>query len=134
MQSYGRTNALPPICEELKSRGLTDYVRNNTGLVIDSYFSATKIKWILDNVEGVRDRAQKGELAFGTIDSWLIWKLTGGKVHVTDYSNASRTMLYNIRDLKWDEKMLNELSIPSSLLPEVKPSAHHFGSWGPGRS
>jgi glycerol kinase len=117
------------ICEELKSKGLTDYVRNNTGLVIDSYFSATKIKWILDNVEGVRDRAQKGELAFGTIDSWLIWKLTGGRVHVTDYSNASRTMLYNIRDLKWDQKMLSELSIPSSLLPEVKPSASNFGSW-----
>ncbi len=117
------------ICEELKSKGLTDYVRNTTGLVIDSYFSATKIKWILDSVDGVRARAEKGELAFGTIDSWLVWKLTGGKVHVTDYSNASRTMLYNIRELKWDEKMLRELSIPSSLLPEVKPSANLFGTW-----
>ena len=117
------------ICEDLKSKGLTDYVRTNTGLVIDSYFSATKIKWILENVEGVRTRAQKGQLAFGTIDTWLIWKLTGGKAHVTDYSNASRTMLYNIRGLKWDERMLKELDIPSSLLPEVKPSASQFGSW-----
>ena len=117
------------ICEDLKTRGLTDYVRTNTGLVIDSYFSATKIKWILDHVDGVKSRAQKGELAFGTIDTWLISKLTGGKVHVTDYSNASRTMLYNIGELKWDERMLKELDIPSSLLPEVKPSSHRFGSW-----
>ena len=117
------------ICEDLKSKGLTDYVRTNTGLVIDSYFSATKIKWILENVEGVRTKAEKGELAFGTIDTWLIWKLTGGKAHVTDYSNASRTMLYNIRGLKWDERMLKELDIPSSLLPEVRPSASQFGSW-----
>ncbi len=117
------------ICEDLKTRGLTDYVRANTGLVIDSYFSATKIKWILDHVEGVKIRALKGELAFGTIDTWLISKLTGGKVHVTDYSNASRTMLYNIGALKWDERMLKELDIPSSLLPEVKPSSHRFGSW-----
>lgn len=118
-----------PICEELKSRGLTDYVRQNTGLVIDSYFSGTKIKWILDHVEGARQRAERGELAFGTIDSWLIWKMTNGKSHVTDYSNASRTMVFNIRDLKWDEKLLNELSIPQSLLPEVKPSAADFGKW-----
>ncbi|CAN5369540.1 glycerol kinase GlpK [soil metagenome] len=117
------------ICEDLKSEGLTDYVRTNTGLVIDSYFSATKIKWILDSVDGVKARAEKGELAFGTIDTWLIWKLTGGKSHVTDYSNASRTMLYNIRDLRWDEKMLKELSVPSSMLPEVKPSASVFGEW-----
>ena len=117
------------ICEELKARGLTDYVRQNTGLVIDSYFSGTKIKWILDNVSGARQRAEKGELAFGTIDSWLIWKLTNGKSHLTDYSNASRTMVFNICDLKWDEKLLGELQIPKSLLPEVKPSANNFGLW-----
>jgi glycerol kinase len=117
------------ICEELKSRGLTDYVRENTGLVIDSYFSGTKIKWILDNVQGARQKAENGELAFGTIDTWLIWKLTNGKSHVTDFSNASRTMVYNIRDLKWDEKLLSELKIPKAILPEVKPSASHFGSW-----
>ena len=117
------------ICEELKSKGLTDYVRENTGLVIDSYFSGTKIKWILDNVDGARQKADSGELAFGTIDTWLIWKLTNGNSHVTDYSNASRTMVYNIRDLKWDEKLLQELTIPKSLLPEVKPSAAAFGSW-----
>jgi len=116
-----------PICEELKSRGLSDYVRENTGLVIDSYFSGTKIKWILDNVAGAREKASKGELAFGTIDTWLIWNLTGGKVHATDVTNASRTMLFNIRELKWDEKLLKELSIPANMLPEVKPSAHHFG-------
>ena len=116
-----------PICEELKSRGLNDYVREATGLLIDSYFSGTKIKWILDNVAGAREKANKGELAFGTIDTWLIWNLTGGKVHATDVTNASRTMLFNIRELKWDEKLLKELSIPASLLPEVKPSADHFG-------
>jgi glycerol kinase len=118
-----------PICEELKSKGLSDYVRHTTGLVIDSYFSATKIKWILSHMKGAGQKAANGELAFGTIDSWLIWKLTGGKSHLTDYSNASRTMLYNIRELKWDQRMLNELSIPLSLLPEVKPSAHLFGHW-----
>jgi glycerol kinase len=117
------------ICEELKARNLTDYVRQNTGLVIDSYFSATKIKWILDSVPGARQKAENGELAFGTIDTWLIWKLTRGRSHVTDYSNASRTMLYNIRTLSWDEKMLAALGIPKSLLPEVKPSASNFGVW-----
>ena len=116
-----------PICEEMKAKGLTDYVRNNTGLVLDSYFSGTKIKWILDNVEGARQKAEKGELAFGTVDTWLIWKLTNGKSHVTDYSNASRTLVYNIRDLKWDDKLLKELNIPISMLPEVKPSASDFG-------
>jgi glycerol kinase len=115
------------ICEELKSRGLSEYVRQNTGLVIDSYFSGTKIKWILENVKGARERAANGELAFGTIDTWLIWNLTGGKVHATDVSNASRTMVYNIRDLKWDEELLNELNIPVSMLPEVKPSSYTFG-------
>lgn len=117
------------ICEDLKSKGLTDYVRKNTGLVIDSYFSGTKVKWVLDKVEGARQRADRGELAFGTVDSWLIWKLTYGKSHVTDYSNASRTMMYNIRELKWDDTMLKELHIPKSLLPEVKPSASQFGVW-----
>jgi glycerol kinase len=116
-----------PICEALKSKGLEEYVRQNTGLVIDSYFSGTKIKWILDNVAGARSRAEKGDLAFGTVDSWLIWNMTGGKVHATDYTNASRTMLFNIRELKWDKKLLAELQIPESMLPEVKPSAHRFG-------
>ncbi len=117
------------ICEDLKKRGLTDYVRQKTGLVIDSYFSGTKIKWILDNVAGARQKAEMGDLAFGTIDTWLIWKLTNGNSHFTDYSNASRTMVYNIRDLKWDEKLLQELTIPKSLLPELKPSAAAFGTW-----
>ncbi|MDK2940706.1 MAG: glycerol kinase [Acetobacterium sp.] len=115
-------------CDELKARGLEDYVRENTGLVIDAYFSGTKINWILNNVPGARERAEKGELAFGTIDTWLIWKLTDGKVHVTDYSNASRTMAFNIKTLKWDEKMLKELDIPASMLPEVRPSSDVYGS------
>ncbi|HEY8938450.1 MAG TPA: glycerol kinase GlpK [Cyclobacteriaceae bacterium] len=115
------------ICEALKAKGLGEYVREQTGLVIDSYFSGTKIKWILDHVPQARERAERGELAFGTVDSWLIWNLTGGKIHATDYTNASRTMLFNIRELTWDKKLLEELTIPSSLLPEVKPSAHAFG-------
>jgi glycerol kinase len=117
------------LCEELKSRGLTDYVRQTTGLVIDSYFSATKIKWILDNVKDARALADQGDLAFGTIDTWLMWNLTKGKIHATDYSNASRTMLFNIQTLQWDERLLNELQIPKTLLPEVKPSSFHFGDW-----
>jgi glycerol kinase len=117
------------ICEEMKKRGLEEYVRNNTGLVIDSYFSGTKIKWILDNVPGARARAEKGELAFGTVDTWLMWNMTGGKSHVTDYTNASRTLIFNIRDLKWDQKLLRELNIPESILPEVKSSASHFGDY-----
>lgn len=116
------------ICEELKSRGLSDYVRQNTGLVIDSYFSGTKIKWILDHTNS-HDRAKRGELLFGTIDTWLIWNLTQGKVHATDYSNASRTLLFNIRELKWDERLLDELNIPKEILPTVKPSAADFGAW-----
>jgi len=116
-----------PICDELKARGLEDYIRENTGLVIDAYFSGTKVKWILDNVEGAREKAEKGELLFGTIDTWLVWNLTRGKVHVTDYSNASRTMLYNIKELKWDERILEELNIPKSMLPEVKPSSEIYG-------
>ncbi|MGE4507189.1 MAG: glycerol kinase GlpK [Eubacteriaceae bacterium] len=115
-------------CDELKARGLGDYVQENTGLIIDAYFSGTKINWILNNVEGARERAEKGELAFGTIDTWLIWKLTEGKVHVTDYSNASRTMAFNIKTLKWDEKMLKELDIPASMLPEVRPSSDTYGT------
>ena len=118
-----------PICEALKAKGLEDYIRHNTGLVIDSYFSATKVKWILDNVAGARDKANKGELAFGTVDTWLIYNMTGRKAHVTDYTNASRTMFYNIRELKWDKKLLQELDIPESMLPEVKPSAAHFGAF-----
>lgn len=115
------------ICDELKKRNLETYIKKTTGLVIDAYFSGTKIKWILDNVEGARDLAKKGDLLFGTIDTWLIWNLTHGKVHVTDYTNASRTMIYNIKDLKWDEKLLEELSIPNSMLPEVKPSSYIYG-------
>jgi len=116
------------ICDELKARGLEKYIQENTGLVLDAYFSGTKIKWILDNVEGARQKAQAGDLLFGNIDTWLIWNLTKGKVHVTDYSNASRTMLYNIKDLKWDEKILKELDIPASMLPEVKPSSMVYGN------
>lgn len=119
------------ICDELKARGLADTFRHKTGLVLDAYFSGTKVKWILDNVPGARERAEKGELLFGTMDTWLIWKLTGGRVHVTDYSNASRTLLYNIRELKWDEEILRELNIPTSLLPEVKPSSQVYGYTDP---
>ncbi|MCG8571730.1 MAG: glycerol kinase GlpK [Spirochaetes bacterium] len=115
------------ICDDLKRQGLESYVRENTGLVIDAYFSGTKVKWILDNVEGVREKANNGELAMGNIDTWLIYNLTKGKVFVTDYTNASRTMLYNIKDLKWDEYICNTLGIPQSMLPEVKPSSHIYG-------
>ena len=116
------------IVEELKKdEEFVEYVKDNTGLLLDAYFSGTKIKWILDNVEGAREKADKGELLFGTVDTWLVWKLTNGKVHVTDYTNASRTMLYNIKDLKWDEKILNKLNIPKSLLPEVKNSSEVYG-------
>jgi glycerol kinase len=116
------------ICEELKQQGLEDYVRQNTGLVIDSYFSATKVRWILDHVAGAKEKASRGELIFGTIDTWLLWNMTEGKVHATDVTNASRTMLYNIKTLQWDEKLLRALDIPNTMLPEVKPSAHTFGS------
>ncbi len=116
-------------CERLKKKGLETKIRDTTGLVIDSYFSATKIMWLLDNVEGVRERAEKGELMFGTIDSWLVYKLTGGKAHVTDMTNASRTMLYNIQDLNWDKALLKVMNIPDSLLPEVLHSASHFGDF-----
>jgi glycerol kinase len=114
-------------CDSLKEKGLIDSFRQKTGLVIDAYFSGTKLKWILDNVPGVRERAEAGDLLFGTIDTWLIWKLTKGKVHVTDYSNASRTLLFNIQELKWDEEILKELNIPASMLPEAKPSSCVYG-------
>lgn len=114
-------------CDELKRMGMAEFFRNKTGLVLDAYFSATKLRWLLDNVPHVRKRAEKGELLFGTIDSWIIWKLTGGQVHVTDYSNASRTMLFNIHTLQWDEDILRLLNIPAALLPEVKPSSCVYG-------
>lgn len=115
------------ICDRLKAKGLEGYIKENTGLVVDAYFSGTKIKWILDNVEGAREKAERGELLFGTVDTWLVWKLTNGEAHVTDYTNASRTMIYNIRDLKWDDKILEELDIPKSMLPEVKNSSEVYG-------
>lgn len=114
-------------CDELRANGYADMIQDKTGLIIDSYFSGTKVKWILDNVEGAREKAEAGKLAFGTIDSWLIWKLTQGDVHVTDVSNASRTLLYNIKTLEWDTKMLELLNIPKSMLPEVKSSSEVYG-------
>ena len=114
-------------CDSLKEKGLTDKFRKKTGLVIDAYFSGTKVKWILDNVEGVRERAERGELLFGTVETWLIWKLTKGAVHVTDYSNASRTMMFNINTLRWDTEILAELGIPACMLPEAKPSSCVYG-------
>jgi glycerol kinase len=114
------------ICEELKAKGHEKLFRDKTGLLIDAYFSGTKLKWILDNVEGARERAERGELLFGTIDTWLVWKLSGGKVHVTDYSNASRTLMYNIHELKWDQELLDILSIPKVMLPEVRQSSEVY--------
>jgi glycerol kinase len=122
------------ICDELKTQGYNDLFRDKTGLLIDAYFSGTKVKWILDNVDGAKQKAEAGKLLFGTIDTWLIWKLSGGRAHVTDYSNASRTLMFNIHDLKWDEELLKILGVPASMLPEVKPSSevyaqtatHHF--------
>ena len=116
------------ICEELKAAGHSDMVRDKTGLLIDAYFSGTKVKWILDNVEGAREKAENGELLFGTIDTWLIWKLSGGKAHVTDYSNASRTLMYNIYEQKWDDELLDILTVPKSMLPEVKPSSEVYAN------
>ena len=116
-----------PICEELVRRGLGDTVHRKTGLIIDAYFSGTKIKWILDHVEGAREKAERGELLFGNVDSWLVWKLTGGRVHVTDYTNASRTMLFNIRTLSWDKELCAELGVPLSMLPQVRRSSGIFG-------
>lgn len=114
-------------CDELKTRGFTETIREKTGLVLDAYFSGTKVKWILDHVEGARERALRGELLFGTVETWLIWKLTKGAVHVTDYSNASRTMLFNINTLQWDKEILEELDIPVQMLPEAKPSSCIYG-------
>ena len=114
-------------CNSLKERGLSEAIHKKTGLVVDAYFSGSKIKWILDNIPGVRERAKKGEILFGTVDTWLVWNLTGGKVHVTDYTNASRTMLFNINTLQWDLELLSEMDIPLNILPEVKPSSFIYG-------
>ena len=119
-------------CDHLKEKGMVDFFREKTGLVIDAYFSGTKLKWILDHVEGAREKAEQGELLFGTVETWLIWKMTRGRVHVTDYTNASRTMLFNIRTLEWDEEILRELDIPGSMLPEVRPSSCVYGETDPG--
>lgn len=117
-----------PICDQLKKKGLAEIIQKKTGLVVDAYFSGTKIKWILDNVKGVRERAKKGEILFGTVDSWLIWNLTRGKVHVIDYSNASRTMIFNIHQLDWDEEILEEMDIPKAILPQPLPSSYVYGN------
>ncbi|MGB9150987.1 MAG: glycerol kinase GlpK, partial [Burkholderiales bacterium] len=117
-----------PTCAELRAQGLEKTVRDKTGLIIDAYFSGTKLKWILDNVAGARDAAQRGELAFGTIDTWLAWQLSKGQMHVTDVSNASRTMLFNIRNGQWDDALLSALHIPREVLPQVHPSSHYFGN------
>lgn len=116
------------ICEELKADGLEEYISETTGLKIDAYFSATKLKWILDNVDGARQKAEKGELLFGTVDSWIIWKLSSGRIHITDYTNASRTMLFDIHKLCWDKRLLERLDIPESMLPEVKSSSEIYGT------
>ncbi|ULT58402.1 glycerol kinase GlpK [Neobacillus drentensis] len=116
------------ICEELKARGYNDLFRQKTGLLIDAYFSGTKVKWILDHVEGAREKATQGKLLFGTIDTWLIWKLSGGKAHVTDYSNASRTLMFNIFELKWDDELLTILDVPKSMLPDVRPSSEIYAT------
>jgi glycerol kinase len=114
------------ICEELKKQGYSDMVRDKTGLLIDPYFSGTKVKWILDRVEGAREKAEQGDLLFGTVDSWLIWRLSGGKAHITDYSNASRTLMYNIHERKWDDELLKMLNVPKSMLPQVRPSSEVY--------
>jgi glycerol kinase len=119
------------ICEDLKRQGLVDEFKDKTGLVIDAYFSGTKVKWILDTVPGAREKAEKGDLLFGTIDCWLIWKLTEGQVHVTDYSNASRTLMFNIKELKWDDQLLEYLTVPKNMLPEVRPSSEVYGTMSP---
>lgn len=121
-----------PICDKLEAEGVGDYVRDRTGLLIDAYFSGTKIKWILDNVDGAREKAERGELLFGNVDSWLIWNLTGGKAHVSDYSNCSRTMLFDINELKWDKTLCSKLGIPMSMLPTPVPSSMVFGKVAPG--
>ncbi|MGB9859965.1 MAG: glycerol kinase GlpK [Moorellaceae bacterium] len=115
------------ICDSLKAKGLAEKIREKTGLVVDAYFSGTKIKWVLDNVPGIREKAERGEVLFGNIDTWLMWKLSGGRVHATDYSNASRTMIFNIHSLDWDEELLSELSIPRAILPKALPSSYVYG-------
>jgi glycerol kinase len=119
------------ICDELRARGLEETFRRRTGLVVDAYFSGTKVKWMLDHTDGLRARAEKGEIASGTIDSWLVWKLTGGREHITDYSNASRTLLYNIHELRWDEELLEILNVPQAILPSVKPSSYVYSDTDP---
>jgi glycerol kinase len=119
------------ICDQLKAEGLEDTFRRRTGLVLDAYFSGTKVKWLLENIDGLKRRAENGEIAFGTIDSWLVWKLTGGRAHITDYSNASRTLMYNIEDLRWDTELLEILGVPEAILPEVKPSSYVYGHTDP---
>jgi glycerol kinase len=119
------------ICDDLKAQGLEEVFKRKTGLVVDAYFSGTKVKWLLDNTEGLRRRAENGLIAFGTIDSWLVWKLTAGGTHITDYSNASRTLMYNIQDLCWDKELLDILSVPEAVLPQVKPSAYVYGYTDP---
>ncbi len=116
-----------PLCDRLRAEGWEEHIADTTGLVLDAYFSATKLSWLLDNVPGARGQAEAGRLLFGTVDTWLLWQLTGGRVHATDYTNASRTMLYDIRALRWDEALLERLGIPASMLPAVWPSSHHFG-------
>ena len=120
-----------PLCAQLRAQGLAPHIRQTTGLVVDSYFSATKLRWLLDQVPGARDMAQRGELAFGTVDSWLLWKLTGGAVHATDVTNASRTMLFDIRRQAWDRALLDALQVPDSVLPAVHPSSHRYGTTDP---
>ncbi|MBQ4339617.1 MAG: glycerol kinase GlpK, partial [Firmicutes bacterium] len=117
------------LCEKYKAQGISGRIREKTGLLIDAYFSATKIKWILDNVEGARERAERGDLLFGTVDTWLVWKMTKGKIHVTDQTNASRTMLYNIKELKWDKELLDIFDIPAAMLPEVRSSSEIYGTY-----
>lgn len=115
-------------CDGLKSKGFESMVKQKTGLVLDPYFSGTKIRWILDHVDGAREKANRGDLLFSNIDGWIIWNLTGGKAHVTDYSNASRTLMFNINELKWDDELLKMLDVPASMLPEVKPSSGYFAT------
>ena len=120
-----------PLAEKLKQDGYVDFFHQKTGLIIDAYFSATKVRWILDQVEGAQERAERGELLFGTIDTWLVWKLTDGAAHVTDYSNAARTMLYNIKELQWDDEILSLLNIPKAMLPEVRSNSEIYGKTAP---
>ena len=131
MLSFGNHAKTAPLAEQLKSQGYVEKFHEKTGLIIDAYFSATKVRWILDHVEGAQERAEKGELLFGTIDTWLVWKLTDGAAHVTDYSNAARTMLYNIKELKWDDEILEILNIPKAMLPEVRSNSEIYGKTAP---